>query len=342
MKRVLYYITDHGRGHATRSIAIIKELQKCNIDVIIRNSNLENFLKNSLQNTKILSGKTDIGPKIKPDGFSIDIKKSKKDIHFWIKDLKNTAEMENENISKIKPDLIISDISVMPFLTAKNNKINSIAISNFSWFDVLKFLDSLDLEILKNTYNFSDLAIQLPFGTSMSHFKNKIKVGVVARKPTRSIKNIRNKLKLKDHESLVSFATGESKVKINCDFKKDVKILCMDSKITGPNIIKLPKSIPSQDAISASNLVIGKCGYGLISECSTNGIPFYYLGDNNHLEQNAMMKEISKSKIGKRISLAELENINFNNEIIKNLPKVTNLPFDNQNVSNKINEFLYN
>ena len=54
-----------------------------------------------------------------------------------------------------------------------------------------------------------------------------------------------------------------------------------------------------------------------------------------------MMKEISKSKVGKRISLEDLKNINFDNEL-KNLPKVSTLPIDNQNISNKINEFLYN
>ena len=38
MKKILYYISDHGHGHATRAIALIEELQKKGIEIIIRNS----------------------------------------------------------------------------------------------------------------------------------------------------------------------------------------------------------------------------------------------------------------------------------------------------------------
>jgi uncharacterized protein (TIGR00661 family) len=342
MKKVLYYITDHGRGHTTRSIAIIKELQKNNIDIVIRNSNSENLLKNSLGDIQILSGITDIGPKIKSDGYSIDKIHSKSIIHNWIKDLKKTAKNENKIITKFQPDLIISDISLMPFLVAKNNKIKSIAISNFSWFDVLKFLDKMDLKTIENIYNFANLAIQLPFGTNMNHFKNKIKVGVVAREPTESVKKIRKKLKIKNHESLISISTGQTKFKINCDVKDNIKILSMDSKVTGTNVTNLPTTISSNDAISASNLVIGKCGYGLISECTTNAIPFYYLANESHLEQKAMMAELVDKGMGKRITLEELENTSFNTNLIKNLPKIGKLQIDNQTVSKKIIEFLQN
>ena len=48
MKKIIFYITDHGKGHATRSIAIIRELQK-DYEVIVRNSNSEDLIKQSLQ-----------------------------------------------------------------------------------------------------------------------------------------------------------------------------------------------------------------------------------------------------------------------------------------------------
>ena len=46
MKKIFYYITDHGKGHATRSIAIIKELQK-NFDVFIRNSIAQDMIQSA-------------------------------------------------------------------------------------------------------------------------------------------------------------------------------------------------------------------------------------------------------------------------------------------------------
>ena len=42
MKKILYYVTDHGLGHLTRSISIIREFDE-NVEFIIRNSN-EKFI----------------------------------------------------------------------------------------------------------------------------------------------------------------------------------------------------------------------------------------------------------------------------------------------------------
>ena len=61
MKKVLYYITDHGKGHATRSIAIIRELQKFGIDVTVINSNSIEFIQNSIPEIDLISHKTDVG-----------------------------------------------------------------------------------------------------------------------------------------------------------------------------------------------------------------------------------------------------------------------------------------
>ena len=89
MKKIIYYVTDHGLGHATRSVALIRELQKYNLEIIVRNSNAKHFLKNSLEHTRIVSDKTDVGPLIKNDGISINETKSKPIIKEWI-DSNNT------------------------------------------------------------------------------------------------------------------------------------------------------------------------------------------------------------------------------------------------------------
>ena len=66
--------------------------------------------------------------------------------------------------------------------------------------------------------------------------------------------------------------------------------------------------VEGQNIISISNLAICKCGYGLISECISSGTPFYYVYDNEHLEQKSMSFELDLKKIGKSISLKKLIN----------------------------------
>jgi len=342
LKKIIYYITDHGRGHATRSVAIIRELKKINIDIIIRNSIELEFLSQSLPSCKIISGLTDVGPMIKNDGISIDQDQSKSIIHNWIQKIENHALNEIETIKKFQPDLIISDISAMPFLASKKTNVDSIAISNFSWYDVLKFLSNEDLELLKNSYDNANLALKLPMGTSMLHFKNRKKIGIVSRIPIRSREDVRKELGIKKNEKLVSITMSGI---IDGDFQveKNIKILSMNSIIKNyHNVINLPQEIESQDAINASDFVICKCGYGMISECLTNGVPFFYVADDNHLEQKAMTEELSNYPMAKRITLGDINKLHFNQKFIDGLSIENRKPRDNENVTVHIMEFLKN
>ena len=127
MKKILYYITDGGKGHATRSIAIIRELLNQNFEVVVRNTNSLELLKRSLPTCSIISGKTDVGISLN-NGIFIDEEKSKTQTGKWISEIDNYVKREYEKISSLKADLIISDISIMPLLVANKLNVNSIAI----------------------------------------------------------------------------------------------------------------------------------------------------------------------------------------------------------------------
>ncbi len=342
MKKLIYYITDHGRGHATRSVAIIRELQKLNIEIIIRNSNANNFLQNSLPDIKIIPGLTDIGPDIKSNGISIDKQKTEITINNWIDRLNKISKAESEIIKKIEPDLIISDISAMPFLAATKTNTNSIAISNFSWYDVLKFLPSNKLEFLKDAYDKASFAIQIPLGTSMEHFKNKQKIGLVSRIPSLSKKKIREHFKIMNNEIVVLFALGRSDIEVNCKYLKNVKTLSMNTTVSNSNHIQLSDWNEGQEIVASADLVICKCGYGLISECLTNGIPFCYVSDDNHIEQQAISNELYKMGLDNRISFDDLKNFEINEKYKKIMATAQKKSLDNESATNLILQHLKN
>jgi len=343
LKRILYYITDHGKGHATRSIAVIRELQKKGIEVIIRNSNVTEFLHKSLPDTSILPGITDMGPTIKSDGISIDEISTVNNVGKWIDKLNDTSEAECEIISKIQPQLIVSDISPMPILAAKKLQKNCIAISNFSWYDVLKLLPQSKLEILEHAYDDANLAIQLPIGTSMEHFKHKCKVGLVARKSTLSRTQLRKKFGIKDSEFVVTLALGGSQNTIKLRGDKNVKILSMNAIIKNTdNVIDLSDWVEGEEVVLASDFVICKCGYGMISECLSNGVPFRYISDDNHLEQKAMSKELSERGLANKITFQEINNLYLDKNYLSSLQEVKKEFLDTANVIKYMSEFLEN
>jgi UDP:flavonoid glycosyltransferase YjiC (YdhE family) len=340
MKNILYYVTDHGRGHATRSVAIIRELQKQHINVIIRNSNLLNFFQKSLPGITVYSGITDVGPTMNSDGISIDENKSKSNIHKWISSFPKLINNELELVSKTNPNLIISDISIMPFLISKYLQIQSIAISNFSWYDSLKFLNSHDLEILKNTYDYADFCIQLPLGTNMGHFTHKQKTGFAVRIPKKSKLEIRNKLGIKMSDTVVLFVLGTNQI-FTCTAEDNVVFLSAHSKfLNSKNYICYDDWIEGQELIAASDLVICKCGYGVISECLTNGIPFFYVMNEDHIEQKAISEQLLKLNLYNKITFKQINDLHFNSDFFESLKLLEKSSNDNYKIVEYIKEFL--
>ena len=339
MKKIFYYITDHGKGHATRSIAIIKDLQK-NFEVIIRNSNAEDLIKKSLPKIQIIKGKTDQGSIIKNDGVSINKSKTKNKFETWISELEKNSKNESKLISKYSPDLIISDISYMPFISAKKNNIPSIAISNFSWYDVMDSISKQNSKILFESYENADFSIKLPFGTDMNHFKKQKQVNLVCRKTTQTKAEIRKKLKIKDSDKIILFALGDLNQKISCSVDKNIKLLSMGKDIQNYSSLNVSDWVEGQNIVAASDLVICKCGYGFVTECLANNVPFYHVYDDNHLEQKSISTQLQKLGINNRLQLKDFSNFNISNDIF-NIKKLTNkIEIDTDNVIKIINQFV--
>ena len=317
MKKILYYITDHGLGHITRSVAIIRELLKERIEVTIRSSNMI-YLNKSLPDVKIISGTTDVGLSIEKNGISVDEKKTLENIGKWINSIRTVSASEYDLISKIKPNLIVSDISAMPFFAANKARINSVAISNFSWVDVLRGFSTKQVALLEEAYGLADLAIQLPLGPQMKPFRNKKQIGLVCKKPTNSRKSIRKKLGLNDSDICVFVNLG-SYFKIKPKVTSNVKIISTGARVYSDNVTYIDPWIEGQDLVSASDLVLSKCGYGMTSECLTNGIPFLYVSDNNHLEQKAISNELNKRGLQNNILESNLNDLVLSRESISKI-----------------------
>ena len=343
MKKLIYYITDHGKGHATRSVSIIRKLQEYDLDIIIRNSNAVNFLQKSLPGIQIKEGLTDVGPILNSDEISINHNESIERISDWINKLDDFSNEEAKFLQNENPNLVISDVSPMPLLASYSKNIPSIIISNFSWYDVLTFLPNEIRMKLKEFYDLAEFAIQLPLGTSMNHFKRKYKVNLIARHPTKDAETIREQNNIIKSSPCVLFALGGTKNKILFKHNDDVQIICLNTRIdTSIPTKDLSDTTEGQDLVSISDLVICKCGYGLISECLTNGVPFFYVADDAHPEQMAIHNELLKRGFDNRITFDEINQLDLSSKFIKNTPQISRESIELDNTINYILNFIKN
>ncbi|MGD7043177.1 hypothetical protein [Jeotgalibacillus proteolyticus] len=135
MKTIVYYISDYGFGHCTRSIAVIREIFAQAIEpikMIVCHSYGVELLKVSLLGYEIefKTISTDVGYVLQKDGMDIDKTLLKETFRSYMQDFPSKVEKEKDFLIENKVDLVLSDISSLPFIAAKQLDILSVGISN--------------------------------------------------------------------------------------------------------------------------------------------------------------------------------------------------------------------
>ena len=337
MKNIAYYITTHGLGHATRSIAIIRELlNDPKLKIFVCSKLPQHYLDGCFKskNIKFHEAETLFGVLYK-ELLHVDIEKSIAIFINGIEKQKKYIEKETEFCKKNNIDLLISDICPFPFDVADKLNIPSIAISNFNWYSVFKHIISekkalnvdKNLEIIRESYEKANLLLELPFSFDMNYFKKRLKVSLVVRKLTRKRPEIRALFNLKEDDLLIFYGLTDFL------FTTDELIKKLDILNSNHNELKiifsifLKKHIPqrayfrfipeddqeSQDILAASDLVIGKVGYGTVSECVAYERPFIYTTRKDFLEDIGLAKGIEMFGKGKYYPPKALLNGNFEN-----------------------------
>ena len=331
--KILYYVTDHGLGHSTRSVAIVKELLR-DSDVIIRSNDSYRLLKKSLPKTKILLGPTDFSPVMDlKNSMKFDKKKTADSMLSWIENISSLIQKESKLVQQIKPDLIISDVSFLPIIVSKENNIKSIVISNFVWNEVLD-LPKKTIKFIHDSYADATSIIKLPFGSDVK-FKNTVSLGLAARQTTVNKDEIRKNLNLGRKQKLVLLSIGNLATKLHFDNTQNMKILDLSDyqKIRKLKNIDLTEG---QNLINAADLIICKCGYGFISECLTLGKNFNYLLEKNHKESTQIHKCLIDNGLNNEIKIKQIQNILDGHFLPKN--HILKLP----NKTKQICNFIHN
>ncbi|MDH5646395.1 MAG: hypothetical protein OEZ01_10325, partial [Candidatus Heimdallarchaeota archaeon] len=211
--------------------------------------------------------------------------------------------------------LIISDLESFQNPIIKKLDIPLINVSNFTWSDILKYLNLDDLsDYYKNLELLADFNIQLPFTTSCIGFNAQIKpMGLLSRKINEY--NV-EMIKEKHGDNLVYIAYSGDDL-----FNLSSYISGLNSKgftpiifsrftheLQGLEFVELTDKITNtQDYLAASSVVLGKTGYSTVSEIYQSGVPFLYFYRTNNIEDITIKKQLSLDNRGELINSIQAE-----------------------------------
>ena len=301
-KTIAFYISNHGFGHASRNIPIIDSLltKSGDIKVIVKSGKKQiRFMKRLLEkfSPKVVFYEEDVDVGLLLQAGKIEVDKAKleceleKFIASWDYRIRN----ESNFLINHTVDLVISDIVPWVFPCCREQGIQSILLSNFTWVEIYKelFPGKIYQAYLQH-YKQADEAWLYPLHGDITDYMDHPKyVGLSCRKfNDENVQSIRNA----HRQPIVFVSVGRS-----VDLKEviDVEELPYDfiytegMNLSGENAYKLPSdTLNTQDYIKAADYVITKAGWGTIAEAMCAKKPMLVLERNEIAEDRATLAKL--------------------------------------------------
>ncbi|MHA1317700.1 MAG: hypothetical protein ACTSQ6_09290 [Candidatus Heimdallarchaeaceae archaeon] len=310
---IAYYISSFGMGHISRAIPIIKRLlDKGIVHVKTNKKGLLSIYGNIGFHQNLITYNQIFDIWLQYDCTTPNILKSIEYAYeFYLHQRNTIVESERDFLQKNKINLIISDIPPLLDLLSKSYEIPVIGISNFDWGKLFEFLatkiNDVKLEAIVDTlvssYQQYDLHIALPLNKGLISKNEKKEVGFYTRIATRTKKELVKSLGISDSRSIIFVSYGMSlpiPTRLITDELLKHKDLNIITSSTG-NVIKNERLyyIPStdflsQDYVAASDLYIGKPGWGTLSECYCYNVPLILFEFEENLEWKVLAKEMKR------------------------------------------------
>ncbi len=337
--RLAWFITPHGFGHATRSLAVMAAILNRYPDAFF---DIYSRLPPSLMQQSLgdrfhqhdLS--CDIGL-VQRDAFDIDFPKTLARLNQFLPFDETLVADLAAQLARQKSAVVVCDIAALGIAVAAKADLPSVLIENFTWDwiygDYPAFRQSLapHIAVLADYYGRADLHLQaapacLP--TPSAHL-----VPPIARNPRRPPTLVRHQLGVPPGKMLVFITMGGmgkdfSELTRLGQFGDCVFLLQGQGQGQGPNpaanirFISPLDEFYHPDLIQAADVVFGKLGYSTFAETYLSGRTYGFIPREHFRESIALQSFISKHMSAMCFSEAELEDGSW----LKRLPQLLELP----------------
>lgn len=287
-----YYVTGHGFGHATRVVEVVRHLINAGHDVHVVTGAPDYVFTTEVQSPRLFIRKVllDCGA-VQADALTVDrLASLEKYSETAVVPRASILAAETEWLNSIKADLVVSDVVPVACRAAADAGIRSVCVTNFSWdFIYAEYVmaagnhhRSIIWQIAED-YSHCEFLIRLPGYCPMPAFRDVIDVPLVVRRLHKSPKEVRRELGYGDDVKLVIFNFGGQPAgwKLKEEFLPPgwLCLVCgaSEDQELPPNFIKLAKDVYTPDLIAASDCMLGKIGYGTVSEALAYKLPFVFV-----------------------------------------------------------------
>ncbi|XP_057821160.2 L-arabinokinase isoform X2 [Cryptomeria japonica] len=287
-----YYVTGHGFGHATRVVEVARHLVAAGHDVHLVTAAPDFVYTSEISSPNLRLRKVllDCGA-VQADALTVDrLASLEKYSRTAVVPRTSILATEVDWLKSIKADLVISDVVPVACRAAADAGIPVVCVTNFSWdFIYAEYVmeaghlhRSIVWQIAED-YSHCLYLLRLPGYCPMPAFRDVIDVPLVVRRTHRNRQEVRKELGIGDEVKLLIFNFGGQEA--SWALKEEslppgwICLVCAASpKQEFPrNFKRLSTDVYTPDLIAASDCMLGKIGYGTVSEALAYKIPFVFV-----------------------------------------------------------------
>jgi L-arabinokinase len=320
---IVFYISGHGLGHAARTIEVINAMlaKRPETRVGVRTSAPRWLFDLSIKGKVTYSTlECDTGV-VQVDALTLDEADSIRRAAAFHSDLVTRAASETRVLRELGAGLIVGDIPPLAFAVGASAGIASIGLGNFTWdwvyadYPRVRLAPSL-LPAIRGAYAKASMALRLPMSGGFESFSNVKDIPFIARHASKTREEVAKTLKLPTEKPFVLASFGGYGLQ-----SLDTDVLAKFKKYTVLQTANVPMSrarsaaaltdkkgslitineeamydagIRYEDLVGASEAVVSKPGYGIISEAIANDAALLYTSRGHFPEYEILVEEMPK------------------------------------------------
>jgi L-arabinokinase len=320
---IVFYISGHGFGHASRSIEVINAVlaKRPEVRIGVRTSAPRWLFDLSVKGKVAYSTlECDTGV-VQVDGLTLDEADSIRRASSFHSDLVTRAASETRMLRELGAGLIVGDIPPLAFAVGASAGIPSVALGNFTWdwiyadYPRVRLAPSL-LPAIRGAYAKASMALRLPLSGGFETIANVKDIPFIARHAGKTREEVCKKLKLPTEKPIVLASFGGVglpglDLDVLAKFKKYTVVTTVNTPLSrsrkdttaserkGSVVIVNEEAmydagVRYEDLVGAAEAVVTKPGYGIIAECLANDAAILYTSRGHFPEYDLLIEEMPK------------------------------------------------
>jgi hypothetical protein len=321
---IVFYISSHGFGHASRAIEVINAIlaRRPETRIGVRTAAPRWLFDLTVKGKVTFSTlETDTGV-VQVDALTLDEADSIRRAASFHSDLVTRAASETRALRELGAGLIVGDIPPLAFSVGAAAGIPSIGLGNFTWdwiyadYPRVRLAPSL-LPAIRGAYAKASMALRLPMWGGFESFSNVKDIPFIARHSGRTREDVCKLLKIPaDKPIVLSSFGGYGLPGLDTDLLAKFKKYTVITTASNVPMSRARKETPLserkgsfvsineeamydagvryEDLVAAAEAVVTKPGYGIIAEAIANDAAILYTSRGHFPEYDVLVEEMPK------------------------------------------------